>query len=218
MNPTSIQRAWLAVALIQLAFALTVMGETQNSPVYFGLKSLLGITFAKDTPDAIVALWGILCLSVLLTISLGLVVEHARIEGTTWRARFPLRIFDFEPGSSIGKWFTFSGIVLGVGVPIWALGHSWRVMHNEGTLCASVSGQPLEEIGRGGLSLWSVPDGASFSSLLADGYRMAGEAGCSSQATTFFPLVEPLIFLLLTIWAVWNLARAGRAVFKQGDR
>lgn len=217
MNPISIQRVWLAVALVQLAFALTVMGETQNSSVYFELKSFLGITFAENTPDAIVALWGILFLSMLLTISLNLIAEHARVEGTSWLTRFPLRVFDFDAGSTIGKWFTYGGVLFGLFVPVWALSHSWRVMHNEATLCAT-GGEALVEVGRGGLPLWTIPDGASLGSLLADGYRLDGEAGCSTQATTFFPLVEPVIFLLLTIWALWSLGRAGRAVFNGEDR
>lgn len=193
------------------------MGETQNSSVYFELKSFLGITFAENTPDAIVALWGILFLSILLIISLNLIAQHAHIEGTSWLTRFPLRILDFDASSVIGKWFTYGGVLFGVLVPVWALGHSWRVMHNEATLC-DTGGGALVEIGRGGLPLWTIPDRASFGALLADGYRLDGEAGCSSQATTFLPVVEPAIFLLLTIWALWNLWWAGRHVLNGETR
>lgn len=215
MNPASIRTIWLTVSVVQMIFALTVMGETQGAPFVPKLKSLLGIEFLENTPDSIVALWGILFLSVLLVISSSLAGEYARIDGMSWRTRFPLRILDVDPETQIGRWFSYGGVFFGVLVPLYVLGHSWRIMQNEATLCANGGNQLLEEIGRGWMSLWVIPDGATFGSLLADGYRLAGEGGCEAGSTTFFPLFEPLFFLLLTLWGLWRLFWAAKAIFKR---
>ena len=70
------------------------------------------------------------------------------------------------------------------------------------------------QIEGGAGSLWTTPAGWSLSKLFGDGYRLAGESGCAAGSTTFFPAIEPVVLLLLTIWAVFSLIMAFKTLIR----
>ena len=214
MQPESIRKVWLGLAIIQLALAMTIMGEIQGSHLIPGIKTLVAWEFLKNTPDSIVALWGVLLLSILLAVTSGLTAAHARLCGKKWRSRYPLRLLEVDPDADLGRWMPRIGVLLAVLVPAWTLGHCWRVLHNEGILCVQQPDGSWIAAGRGWSGLWSLPQGWNADRLFSDGYRLAGEAGCDAGTTTFIPFFEPLLFLMLTLWALVNMLRAGGALFR----
>jgi len=213
MELKSLQKVWLALVVVQLIFALTVIGETQGADIVFAIKSLIGIKFAKGTADSVIALWGIIILSISLAIIFAITMSHARLIEGKWWSKLPLRILDFHPDIQTGRWFARGGILIAFIVPLWTLGHSWRILHKEGVICVqqAATGNWLE-LGRGWAVLWQLPKDWTWQRLLQDGYRLAGEAGCTEDKTTFFPLIEPVFLALLTFWAFFNLIRAIKAL------
>ncbi|POF27700.1 hypothetical protein [Roseibium marinum] len=214
MKPNSVRKIWLSIALIQLVFAVSIIGEIQGAHFSLSIKSLLGIKFQEDTPDSIVALWGIFMLSVLLGFSAGLTSLHAKILGDTWLSRFPLRVLDLDPKLGIGKTFQYIGLLLAVVIPVWVLGHSWRILHTEGVLCTRQADGIWAPIGNSWQQLWMLPEGWTVNALTQDGYRLAGEAGCNASSTTFFPMLEPAALLIMTIWTIVRLIHAGNTLIR----
>ena len=136
LEQESIRKLWLALSIILVSISTTVISETQGSQLSLSLKAILGLDFVKNTPDSIVAMWGILLVSIFLIMTLRLVSRHAQVVGRTWRSRFPLRVLKLSSEKGIGRSVALFGTILTVAFPFWALGHSWRVLHNEGVLCA----------------------------------------------------------------------------------
>lgn len=212
VSSETLRKLWLTLSIITLVFVVSAHGETQNSDVSVKFNAFAGLVFATQTPDSIISLWSILVVSVLMLMSNPLMRKHGEITPGTFFSKYPFRIFDIPPESGIGKTAQCLSLIAFNLIPIVGLLHFWRVFLAEGVICANQNGSwSLAKPGSGVLNL---PEDWTFLRLFNDSYRMAtleyGSAVCGDKmvGTTYFPVFEPILLIILTLLAFITLFRA----------
>ncbi|RUX33323.1 MULTISPECIES: hypothetical protein [unclassified Mesorhizobium] len=217
MTLATTQKLWLTLALATNLFALVAHGQTQGSDIDPKLSVVVGFSFVPGLLDSIVAMWGILILSILLILNAAVMREHASRSGPTWLERYPFRLWDASPSLGLGRkaqllaYFFFSIL------PLFALGHFWRVFLGEGKLCSEVTQDNWSPLAVGAHDFFHFPADATFGRIFGDYYRLAGEVvgpDACKDATTIFPVVQPVAMVLLTVFAVFVTFRALSVVWR----
>lgn len=220
----TLQKLWLVLGVTTVFFAAVAHGQTQGTDIEPKLNPVLSLTFVPGLLDSIVAMWGIWILSLLLTFNAYAMLEHAKRTGPTWRDRYPFRMWDASPAIGIGGKAQIVAYVFFSVLPLLALGHFWNVFLSEGKLCVDLSENgasrfvpvPVEA-----QDFFSFPPDATIFRIIGDYYRLAGEVSgdkACEDATTFFPLIEPLFMAMLTLFAVCLMFRALGVVWRGVDQ
>jgi hypothetical protein len=205
------RKLWLSLALVTNLFAIVAHGQTQGSDLDPKLSVLGSVSFVPGLLDSIVAMWGILILSILLSLNAPVMREHAERSGPTWRDRYPFRIWDASPSIGLGRKGQLLAYVFFSILPLLALGHFWRVFLGEGKLCVENADGQWAPLTVGAHDFFSFPLDATLGRLLGGYYRLAGEVvepDACKDATTFFPLFQPVAMLLLSAFAIFVTVRA----------
>ncbi|MGO7685195.1 hypothetical protein ACC696_10870 [Rhizobium ruizarguesonis] len=204
------RKLWLSLALATTLFVIVAHGQTQGSDVDPKLSVVVGFSFVPGLLGSIVAMWAILILSILLILNAAVMREHAHRSGPTWYERYPFRLWDASPSMGLGRKAQVLGYVFFTILPLFALGHFWRVFVGEGKLCTEVNDK-WNPLAVGANDLFRIPADATFGHIFGDYYRLAGEVvgpDACKDATTFFPFVQPVVMLLLSLFAVFFTVRA----------
>jgi hypothetical protein len=85
------------------------------------------------------------------------------------------------------------------------------VFLSEGKLCSEITKDNWLPLAVGQHDFFWFPADATFGRIFGDYYRLAGEVvgkDACKEATTFFPFVEPVVMLLLSVFAVFVTFRA----------
>lgn len=205
------RKLWLSLALATSLFVIVAHGQTQGSDIDPKLSVVVGFSFVPGLLDSIVAMWGILFLSILLILNAAVMREHAHRTGPTWYERYPFRLWDASPSIGLGRKSQVLACVFFSILPFFALGHFWRVFLGEGKLCSEITKDNWLPLAAGGHDFFRFPADATFGRIFGDYYRLAGEVvgpDACKEATTFFPFVEPVVMMLLSVFAVFVTFRA----------
>lgn len=211
------RKLWLSLALVTNLFAIVAHGQAQGSDIDPKLSAIVGFSFVPGLLDSIVAMWGILILSILIILNAAVIREHAHRSGTTWRERYPFRLWDASPSIGLGRNGQVFAYVFFSILPLFALGHFWRVFLGEGKLCAEITNSNWLPLPVGAHDFLRLPEDATFGRMFGDYYRLAGEVvgpDACKDATTFFPFVQPVVMLLLSVFAVLLTLRALHVVWR----
>ena len=211
------RKLWLSLALVTNLFAIVAHGQTQGSDIDPKLSAVVGFSFVPGLLDSIVAMWGILILSILLILNAAVMREHALRSGPTWHERYPFRLWDASPSIGLGrKGQVFAYIFFSI-LPLFALGHFWRVFLGEGKLCTEIGEGGWIPLAAGESDFFRLPPDATFGRTFGDYYRLAGEVvgqDACKDATTFFPFVQPIAMLLLSVFAIFVTLRGLHVVWR----
>ncbi|MER8722501.1 hypothetical protein NKH64_29920 [Mesorhizobium sp. M0999] len=210
------QKLWLSIALATTLFVIVAHGQTQGSDIDPKLSVVVGFSFVPGLLDSIVAMWAILIVSILLILNAAVMREHAHRSGPTWYERYPFRLWDASPSTGLGRKAQFLAYVFFSILPLFALGHFWRVFLGEGKLCTEVKDK-WDPLAAGANDFFRFPADATFGHIFGDYYRLAGEVvgpDACKDATTFFPFVQPVVMLLLSVFALFVTVRALSLVWR----
>lgn len=211
------QKLWLSLAVATNLFAIVAYGQTQGSDIDPKLSVVVGFSFVPGLLDSIVAMWGILILSVLLILSAAVMREHAHRSGPTWYERFPFRLWDASPSIGLGRKGQVMAYVFFSILPLFALGHFWCVFLGEGKLCSEITKDNWSTLAVGADDFFQFPADATVGRIFGDYYRLAGEVvgpDACKDATSFFPFVQPVVMLLLSVIAIFVTLRALYVVWR----
>ena len=210
----SLRKLWLALSLVAFIFAVAAHTRLQGGPFSLVLKPVVGIVLDAETPKAILAMWGIYFLSVFYFLSNYVLRIHARLINGDWKQRFPFRVFDIAVDSDIGMKAQVISFFLFTLAPAISIVHFWKTLIKEGVLCSRPNvGDPhvLDTTS----SPFGIPSDWSLLRGLGDNYRLASFDGkVCAEATTWFPMMSPLILAVITLAATYMLAAALMALFR----
>lgn len=238
----SIQKIWLTASIAILAFAVAAFGKVQGGPTPTGPLSLqlYGVSvllFDPKTSDAIVAMMAVLVVTVVMAFLARLISFHADAAGATPYSRYPFRAFEVNPDSPAGHllfWIAFFCLTV---LPYYAMFHFWHVFVEEGRVCEPIGNSAAwRDVMGQKLNVLSLPPNWTISHILSDGYRLGGEEGCwlapapkslldmilgaategrsgNPGLVTYFPIIQPILMFLLTVWSCWQTLRSLRKVF-----
>lgn len=162
-------------------------------------------------------MWAILILSILLILNAAVMREHAHRSGPTWYERYPFRIWDASPSIGRGRKGQVMAYVFFSILPLFALGHFWHVFLGEGKLCSEITNANWSPLAVGAHDFFRLPEDATLGRIFGDYYRLAGEVvgqDACKDATTFIPFVQPVVMLLLSMFAVLVTLRALHVVWR----
>jgi hypothetical protein len=213
VSPNAVRKLWLTLSVITTVFVVSAYGETQGSDVSLQLNAFAGLVFAPQTPDSIISLWSIFMVSILMLMSNPLMRKHAELIPGTFFSKYPFRIFDIPPECRIGRTAQCLSLITFNLLPMVGLLHFWRVFVAEGVICARQQNDSwsLAKPDSGALTL---PGDWSFLRLFNDSYRMTTSevistvCGGKMTGTTYFPVFEPILLIILTLLAFITLFRA----------
>ncbi len=238
----SIQKIWLTAAVAIFAFAFAAFGKIQGGPTPTGPLSmqLYGVSvllFDPKTPDAIVAMMAVVIVAVAMVFLARLISFHTDLAGATAYSRYPFRAFEVEPDSPAGHLLFWVAFFLLTVLPYYTMFHFWHVFVAEGRLCEPVADSSAwRNVIDPSLNVLSLPPDWTISHILFDGYRLGGEEGCWLVAprkslldmvfgsatevrsgnpglVSYFPVVQPIVMFLITLWSCWETLRGLRKVF-----
>lgn len=206
MKENDARKLWLIISLVLFVLTWSLWGRLQGSSFTPQLTVLVALIFEKEVPHAIVAMWGIL-LCALISIAVNLLThEHGKIIGTSWKSRYPYRLWEADPEYGIGRVAQGAALVVFTLLPMAALVHFWKVMLREGRLCRTKEGQEVAH-------LLQFPPGWKWHHPWNNSWLLAGEGGCGKGTTTFEPVIQPILWAAVTAVAVFCFALAMRTLF-----
>jgi hypothetical protein len=214
MSQESLRKLWLVLALIGFGFAFAAHARLQGGPFEFIFKPLIGVVFKEGTPQVIVAMWGIYFLGAFLIATNHVLSAHAKAEPLGWKERYPFRLFDLPASSDIGKKAQFIAFGFLTLAPIISMLRFWSVLLGQGILCTRPieGGDHVLDLTAGPFGLpadWSMPR------AFGDEYRLANFDGkICSVATTWFPVVSPMLLAIATFGSIYVFIKAMRTLFR----
>lgn len=184
MSKKALTQLWSALSLFVLTYTLNVWLELQGAMPIFAPALL----HSSRVGIIVIAL---VILPVLHALANLVALRHAGAYGSNWASRLPLFFLeDIDARKRDAQWYQGVVAFLFVILPFFAFVHFFRKLidPDNSILCeAGERGSRQEVPGQ----LWSWPSGAG----LDDPCRLASSTDAGS--ITFFPLIEPLVILLL---------------------
>jgi hypothetical protein len=218
MSQETLRKLWLVLALICLVFAFASHARLQGGPFEFIFNPLIGVVFKEGTPHAIIAMWGIYLLGLIFLFANYVLTEHAKAEEGDWKDRYPFRLYDLSVGSNIGTKAQFIAFGLFTLAPLISLVRFWVVIVDQGILCIRPvgGGNHVQDLNAGP---FGIPADWSLTRAFGDEYRLADfDGGKCNEATTWFPVLSPILLGLVTIACAWFLLRATRVLYRPINR
>jgi hypothetical protein len=207
MSMANLRKLWLILSVILLVFTLSAHGQTQGADFELKINALVGLVFPEKTDRVIISLWGVILTSILLMMVLPVMTEHAQREGNNWKQRFPFRMWDEDPAIGLAAKAQAIAFLVFVLWPLFTLGHFWRILYRYGMLCTrNGTSVKIPDV-----SVFDLPPDWKASQMFVERYHLAGET--CEKSTAYFPLLQPMIMVILTITVLWFLGRAIYAVF-----
>ena len=217
MSQVSLQKLWLTLSIICVAFAFAVHSQLQGGPFEVILKPVFGAIIKEGTPRAIASMWGIYLLGAFTLIAHYVLWTHSRITEPDWKSRYPFRLLDVPVESDLGSKAQYLAFVLLTAAPVVSLGRFWVVLIDKGILCTR-AGPKESHVHDLTAGLFSPPADWSIFRGLGDEYRLADADGLGcSAATTWFPIFSPILLGAVTLTSVYWLARAMISLRRKPD-
>lgn len=218
MTPASLQKLWLVLAVVTVSFSYAVHAQMQGGPLEFVLKPVFGVLLKDGTPQAIAAMWGITLVSLFSLMANYVLVFHAEMTGADWKSRYPFRLFDFSVHSPVGSKAQKMALLVLTVAPMISFGHFWRILVKYGVLCTRPNGGGPHQLDPSS-GPFGVPESWTLARSIFDEFRLADErGGMCKDATTWFPMVSPLLLAIVTAAAIYMFVTAMTALFRAEGR
>jgi hypothetical protein len=202
MTNLQLRIVWLAISTLLLAYASDSYLVTQGGSGIFGVKLIASTRIP-------VAVFAIPICSVLLAVSSWVGRIYALRTGPTPYERIPVLGFEsINLASKEGKVYQGFTLFIFSVLPPLSLIHFWDLF-----LGAKVAatGNPMKRFD----SVWDWSHfGWNDPARICTEFKETGTPPCEGNVT-IFPGLEPVVFVLLTVFAIIMLVRFWSAVFRQ---
>ena len=200
MNLQQIAKLWTVVSTVLVFYTLNSWLVSQGGTEIFDIK----LVHAGRIPAAMIAI--IVCACLLIIASL-IGVLHAKRSAPNWHARIPTVGFDtITTGSPEGKTYQCATLILLNILPTASLIHFWDLLLSERVKVVTTHKPP-----RLLSSIWDTSGITQAARICED----LDSAGACKEGATFFPVIEPLALIILTVLAVLAIAWHWYSLFQQ---
>ncbi len=202
MNQEHLAKLWRAIGAVLLFYSLNSYLATQGGETVFSVK-----LFVKAREP--IALFGIIIGAPLLFLGAVVGRSFASRSGPTWHNRIPVVWFnEIDTASSEGRWYQRIMIVGLTILPALSLIHFFLIVE-AASVCVRSSPARTTNVWD-----WSALETLDDPTRIGGILNRAAQPPICENGVTFFPVVEPLVLLVLILAAYWAVYRQFCAIWR----
>jgi hypothetical protein len=196
MSLKTLQKIWLAMALLAFSLATNFLGASLGWPFHLSIKTFIEVK-SDEMHSLQYSYHGLYIMIAINLAILGLAALHVSRTRGSWPARLPFRFLDVKPETKDGKLIQWIAIALFFVLPLYTLGRLWLIFLTRGFSCLKDGAGAFESRAE----IWDIR-GLSYWPL-DNSFRYAPSDGNCADGPSFSPFLMPMIFTCATILLVY---------------